>query len=829
MVAAVLDALGVKFGAERELLPANQGNLAGYFENRRVLEINDKLAAANSLNWRTLPAVAARKKIEGVEQYLIEVEGVASNLATDPAWGVKDPRLSFFLPYWKSAAPSSSVIICVRRPEAVALSLNVRNDLSFAYGAALWELYTLAALKNSRRMPRVALVYEQLLEDPAAAVRKIVAAVPELTEIDFSEETLAAAAARIKGDLDHSDEQELDLGFLTDKQLKLYDRLASGTLAVSRKDEEAPVSFELARLEAGHQLAKAATVRANEEIGNLRTKLDNERSQQDAFLNRVRDLAQTFTAEKPVDSSAEAVVTALRNALRRLGELPPGFVPTTAVEEVNKLKDKQIGWFQAELESAGNRARSGLDQLQEALLESVALKVKAAESERMRLLLEGTLKNLQVDHERVRREHALLEVNLETTREREADAQDELRKLNRANSDMRSEMLAAQLLASQLGKQLAEKDRDLATLAQRNEAATTSLTALKEAHTHALQERDHFRNERNALATERSRLEAQANTAGKEVNSLRQELQDIVAERSRLGAQADAAAQEVASLRKELREVDNERNALATERSRLEAQANTAGKEVNSLRQELQDIVAERSRLGAQADAAAQEVASLRKELREVDAERSRLEALTESATQELSGLRKQLQDVKASASAPPPNAQSEKALATTRIALKNATELVASLEAEIAELKARAISEPERDGDGLVSVPVSSAGQASQSTSEMTKMIERLQVERDALQKGLLDARKAQAAAEASAAAARKAGSSSQEHGSSAMRDRLGRQLAAMQELVASIDVLLAPKIGGRFWIPVRKIRVKLVQLRQILDIETVRARRPS
>ena len=54
----------------------------------------------------------------------------------------------------------------------------------------------------------------------------------------------------------------------------------------------------------------------------------------------------------------------------------------------------------------------------------------------------------------------------------------------------------------------------------------------------------------------------------------------------------------------------------------------------------------------------------------------------------------------------------------------------------------------------------------------------------------------------------------------------RLRRQFLVMTEILQAIDQLLSPRYG-RLTIPVRQIRVRLVQVRQILDDETALTRR--
>ena len=63
-------------------------------------------------------------------------------------------------------------MLAVRQPEAVAASLVSRDQLPLDRALLLWLSHTLEAERATRQLPRLVLSYEQLLEDPAAAVQR---------------------------------------------------------------------------------------------------------------------------------------------------------------------------------------------------------------------------------------------------------------------------------------------------------------------------------------------------------------------------------------------------------------------------------------------------------------------------------------------------------------------------------------------------------------------------------------------------------------------------------------------------------------------------------
>ncbi len=100
-----------------------------------------------------------------------------SELATDPVWGVKDPRFCRLLPLWQrflaAEGVAASYAIIVRHPTEVAGSLQSRDGLPQWHGYRLWLDHNLLAEKYTRGQKRIFITYEQLLRDPKATLEQI--------------------------------------------------------------------------------------------------------------------------------------------------------------------------------------------------------------------------------------------------------------------------------------------------------------------------------------------------------------------------------------------------------------------------------------------------------------------------------------------------------------------------------------------------------------------------------------------------------------------------------------------------------------------------------
>ncbi len=383
MVASILQSLGVNLGPDDEMMPANQFNEAGYFENASAVGLNESFLKKNDLSWRTLPALDLKKSLNWVEDYSLAVQELSAKLAQTKPWGLKDPRLSYLLPFWKAAAgKTTSAVICLRRPEAVALSLNIRNALSVSYGAALWELYTLAALRNTRRMARLVVVYEDLLAHPKKTIENLIDVLPELAELNPDANTIREAIGRVRRDLDHS--KPVNKKVMPPAVNELYDRVAAGDLRVTKDDTRHGVSMELVRLETGHQAAKRMHGEALEQLEKASKELASERAALARHTERLGDVVSLVTEPGEIEpTDREKMLQRLRQAARLVpGPAQKGFVEEAARELV-RAKDERIEWLRLELGATGSRGQAALDHaasLEIALNKATAARQLVAES-----------------------------------------------------------------------------------------------------------------------------------------------------------------------------------------------------------------------------------------------------------------------------------------------------------------------------------------------------------------------------------------------------------------------------------------------------------------
>jgi hypothetical protein len=158
LIANLLFSLGMDFGSTDLLLKANRWNTKGYFENRHIVDLNNRLIVGN---WDSIDYwIAANehnnltKKVMwnlGKLRYLKlpsqkEISKRAAKLQLDikqlsSAFEnkiVKDVRFSLTVSDWVKYGKVNNIIYCYRHPTDVAMSLKKRDGLPMFITYKLW-------------------------------------------------------------------------------------------------------------------------------------------------------------------------------------------------------------------------------------------------------------------------------------------------------------------------------------------------------------------------------------------------------------------------------------------------------------------------------------------------------------------------------------------------------------------------------------------------------------------------------------------------------------------------------------------------------------------
>lgn len=178
-----LQALGVDLG-ESLLEPGPSENPLGFWEDRDVVELNQRLLIALGCDWdRTAEINQRALSDEDLEDFVTQAtELLSAKLADRSVWAFKDPRTSRLLWFWKCVfarlhISDVSYVLCLRNPLSVSDSLFARNAMDRAVSILLWGVYMVDALQHVDPSRTVVIDYDRIMEHGRDELRQVAEAI----------------------------------------------------------------------------------------------------------------------------------------------------------------------------------------------------------------------------------------------------------------------------------------------------------------------------------------------------------------------------------------------------------------------------------------------------------------------------------------------------------------------------------------------------------------------------------------------------------------------------------------------------------------------------
>ena len=144
-------------------------NPGGHWESLSLAAYNEHLLHSLRSAWDCPPSAEEGLVVERLGHEL--ASGRDQFLAVHPTsnWAWKDPRLCVLLPFWRAALPGTraAIILIVRNPIEVSVSLARRDGLERGHALAMWERYLRLALRACAGLPLLVLEYADVVEDSA--------------------------------------------------------------------------------------------------------------------------------------------------------------------------------------------------------------------------------------------------------------------------------------------------------------------------------------------------------------------------------------------------------------------------------------------------------------------------------------------------------------------------------------------------------------------------------------------------------------------------------------------------------------------------------------
>ncbi len=174
---------------------------------------------------------------EGLRHSSQEAGGLIQKFEGHDFWGWKDQRNSLTVPFWRPLVGGFRVLVCVRNPLEVAVSLRRRGFSSYALGLSLWVAYNEHLLQATEAGERVVTHYATYFTNPVAETRRVTSRLG----VSVSDDRLEAGCGSLRQDLRHTcwTVGDLRAAGVSTRVLEMYARLCAEAEFIETVDEAA--------------------------------------------------------------------------------------------------------------------------------------------------------------------------------------------------------------------------------------------------------------------------------------------------------------------------------------------------------------------------------------------------------------------------------------------------------------------------------------------------------------------------------------------------------------------------------------------------------------
>lgn len=159
-IAGLLARCGFSLGTSHPLLNESRlDNEKGHFENLGAVVINETILRSAGGSWDDPPS--QEEIAEAGEELAEDIRLFSETFDGDM---FKDPRICLTISVWERHCASNlgSIVLCLRHPSSVALSLLKRNNIPIETGLELWARYNVSLIKGVSKIPLIVVDYDNL-------------------------------------------------------------------------------------------------------------------------------------------------------------------------------------------------------------------------------------------------------------------------------------------------------------------------------------------------------------------------------------------------------------------------------------------------------------------------------------------------------------------------------------------------------------------------------------------------------------------------------------------------------------------------------------------
>ena len=175
MVARLLNLCGLYLGPEERIMPPDEGNPAGYWQNQDLDQLTEDILAHFTGDWDFLlpPMPRGWETKPDMAPFRERAQQLIRIIGERKQWGWKDPRCSLTLPFWRSVLPELKVVVCLRNPVETARSLGRQVSSTDAFSYNLWLRYYQRILADTNPGDRLITHYDTYFVNPRGELQRV--------------------------------------------------------------------------------------------------------------------------------------------------------------------------------------------------------------------------------------------------------------------------------------------------------------------------------------------------------------------------------------------------------------------------------------------------------------------------------------------------------------------------------------------------------------------------------------------------------------------------------------------------------------------------------
>lgn len=375
MVTRLVNMMGAYFGPEGVSLGANDENPKGFWERRDVLDLDEALLHAAGADWiRVADFDLDKIPPSTVDSFRTQAAKLILELDAHRPWVMKEPRQCLLFPLWRELLEIPVCIFVHRQPIQVAQSLQKRNGFPIHLGLALWERYTLDALRTMVGLPVVLVLHEDLMRNPIAVANRLLRELRAFGVRGLRQPSTKEILSFIDPKLfRHKGDQDLQLHFINHRQKVLDDSIRTNfnillsptaDLTISAGGNAQLIAY-CRYLDILQSLEKKDT-----EIENLHGQLT---SQSESLRSTEQSLAERESSRADLADRLHHVEQYLSDISAKLEERERDFLDTTALLEDRErsLADLSERLFHIQQDLSNTSAK--LEERERAFLDTTTL------------------------------------------------------------------------------------------------------------------------------------------------------------------------------------------------------------------------------------------------------------------------------------------------------------------------------------------------------------------------------------------------------------------------------------------------------------------------